>query len=90
MTTATPTAAPAADVHEQPATADEPSVQLKARHRRPKSPFATQLHSATLARLDWIKARGYVITDTVDDAINTYLDSAGIPRPDDNDRMPPG
>lgn len=63
-------------------------VRLKARQRKVKSPFATQLHAGTLARLEWIKARGYVITDTVDDAINSYLDNAGIPRPDQNDRMP--
>ncbi|EHB44074.1 hypothetical protein MycrhDRAFT_6969 [Mycolicibacterium rhodesiae JS60] len=66
----------------------EPAVRLKPRQRKAKNPFATQLHSGTLARLEWIKARGYVITDTVDDAINTYLDEAGIPRPDHNDRMP--
>lgn len=66
----------------------EPAVRLKPRQRKAKNPFATQLHSGTLARLEWIKARGYVITDTVDDAINTYLDGAGIPRPDHNDRMP--
>jgi hypothetical protein len=65
-----------------------PPVQLKARQRKAKSPFATQLHAGTLARLEWIKARGYAITDTVDDAINTYLDNAGIPRPDQNDCMP--
>ena len=63
-------------------------VRLKARQRKAKNPFATQLHSGTLARLEWIKARGYVITDTVDEAINSYLDNAGIPRPDHNDRMP--
>lgn len=63
-------------------------VRLKARQRKAKNPFATQLHSGTLARLEWIKARGYVITDTVDEAINVYLDNAGIPRPDHNDRMP--
>lgn len=68
--------------------AAEPPVRLKARQRKAKSPFATQLHSGTLARLEWIKARGYAITDTVDDTINTYLDGAGIPRPDHNDRMP--
>lgn len=66
----------------------KPAVRLKPRQRKAKNPFATQLHSGTLARLEWIKARGYVITDTVDDAINTYLDDAGIPRPDHNDRMP--
>ncbi|SKS11008.1 Uncharacterised protein [Mycobacteroides abscessus subsp. abscessus] len=66
----------------------EPAVRFKPRQRKAKNPFATQLHSGTLARLEWIKARGYVITDTVDDAINTYLDEAGIPKPDHNDRMP--
>lgn len=69
-------------------TTEPPKVQLKARQRKPKSPFATQLHAGTLARLEWIKARGYAITDTVDDAINTYLDNAGVPRPNINDRMP--
>lgn len=68
--------------------APEPPVRLKARQRKAKNPFATQLHSGTLARLEWIKAHGYAITDTVDEAINTYLDNAGIPRPDHNDRMP--
>lgn len=68
--------------------APEPPVRLKARQRKAKNPFATQLHSGTLARLDWIKARGYAITDTVDEAINSYLDNAGIPRPDHHDRMP--
>lgn len=63
-------------------------VRLKARQRKVKSPFATQLHAGTLARLEWIRTRGYVITDTVDDAINRYLDDAGIPKPDRNDRMP--
>jgi len=81
---AAPVVAPAGEGTTQPA---EP-VRLKARQRKVKSPFATQLHAGTLARLEWIKARGYVITDTVDDAINSYLDDAGIPRPDRNDRMP--
>lgn len=63
-------------------------VRLKARQRKVKSPFATQLHAGTLARLEWIRAHGYVITDTVDEAINRYLDDAGIPKPDRNDRMP--
>jgi len=35
-----------------------------------------------VARLEWVRARGYVITDTVDAAINAYLDSAGVPQPD--------
>lgn len=72
---------------EQEAQQTEP-VRLKARLRKVKSPFATQLHAGTLARLEWIKTHGYVITDTVDEAINRYLDDAGIPKPDRNDRMP--
>lgn len=85
----TPSApAAAAPTASQDRESTEPPVRLKPRQRKAKNPFATQLHSGTLARLEWIKARGYVITDTVDDAINTYLDGAGIPRPDHNDRMP--
>lgn len=79
--------APAVTDGEEKAQPTEP-VRLKARQRKVKSPFATQLHAGTLARLEWIKTRGYVITDTVDDAINRYLDDAGIPKPDRNDRMP--
>lgn len=85
----TPSAPEAAPAPGQDHESVEPAaVRLKPRQRKAKNPFATQLHSGTLARLEWIKARGYVITDTVDDAINTYLDGAGIPRPDHNDRMP--
>lgn len=79
-----PMVTPPGETPTQPAEAP----RLKARQRKVKSPFATQLHAGTLARLEWIKAHGYVITDTVDDAINSYLDDAGIPRPDHNDRMP--
>ncbi|MBZ4613589.1 hypothetical protein [Mycobacterium avium] len=82
------TSSPPASTPHRGAESPAPPVQLKSRQRKAKNPFATQLHSGTLARLEWIKARGYVITDTVDDAINTYLDNAGIPRPDHNDRMP--
>lgn len=83
-----PVPAATTSIPDQSHVSAESSVRLKPRQRKAKNPFATQLHSGTLARLEWIKARGYVITDTVDDAINTYLDGAGIPRPDHNDRMP--
>ncbi len=73
-----------------PATAEEyggvpvagDRVQLHPRRREGKRPFATQLRPGTVARLEWVRARGYVITDTVDAAINAYLDSAGVPQPD--------
>lgn len=64
------------------------SVKLKPRRRATKGPFSTQLHVATLARIEWITRRGYVLTDTVDDAINAYLDAANVPRPDENGQMP--
>ena len=57
-------------------------VRLNSRRREGKRPFATQLRPSTVTRLEWIRARGYVITDTVDAAINAYLDSAGVPQPD--------
>ncbi|WP_268956935.1 hypothetical protein [Mycolicibacterium mageritense] len=41
-----------------------------------------------MARLEWITRRGYVLTDTVDDAINAYLDAANVPRPDQHGQMP--
>jgi hypothetical protein len=64
-------------------------VTLKPRKPKgSKRPFSTQLRAGTMARLDWITARGYVLTETVDDAINAYLDAAGIPQPDETDRMP--
>ncbi|MGK2870520.1 hypothetical protein CRM90_27620 [Mycobacterium sp. ENV421] len=87
-TPSAPEAAPAPAPGQDHESVEPAAVRLKPRQRKAKNPFATQLHSGTLARLEWIKARGYVITDTVDDAINTYLDGAGIPRPDHNDRMP--
>lgn len=57
-------------------------VHLTPRRREGKRPFATQLRPSTVARLEWVRARGYVITDTVDAAINAYLDNAGVPHPD--------
>ncbi|MGV9823375.1 hypothetical protein [Nocardia xishanensis] len=53
-----------------------------------KRPFSTQLQISTLARLDWIVREGYVLTDTVDAAINAYLDAAGVPTPDAEGHMP--
>ncbi len=70
---------PAAPVAGTAAAAPQQPLQLKARKRTAKRPFATQLRPETIARLDWIKAQGYALTDTVDDAINDYLDRAGVP-----------
>lgn len=60
----------------------------RGRRRGSKRPFSTQLESTTLARLDWVVSQGYVLTDTVDAAINAYLDAAGVPRPDSEGHMP--
>ncbi len=75
-----PAAAPVSGDPSTPVT--EEKVRLNPRRREGKRPFATQLRPSTVARLDWIRARGYVITDTVDAAINAYLDSAGVPHAD--------
>ncbi|WP_067722917.1 hypothetical protein [Nocardia yamanashiensis] len=58
---------------------DSPDFALPARSARGKRPFSTQLRPETLARLDWIRRHDYVINDTVDAAINAYLDAAGVP-----------
>lgn len=64
------------------------AVELPVRKGVGKKQFGTQLHASTIARLEWIKKRGYVISKTVDDAVNAWLDSAGVPRPDEHGRMP--
>ncbi|WP_063711107.1 hypothetical protein [Nocardia niigatensis] len=59
--------------------ATPPDVVLPARRPHGKRPFSTQLRPETLVRLEWIRRNGYVINDTVDDAVNAYLDAAGVP-----------
>lgn len=74
-----------------PESSDSPKIDLPSRRSRRgpvKRPFSTQLQPATMARLDWISAQGFVLTDTVDAAINAYLDAAGVPRPDAEGHMP--
>ncbi|MGV9408328.1 hypothetical protein ACWDOP_00320 [Nocardia sp. NPDC003693] len=58
---------------------DPSGLALPARKQPGKRPFSTQLRPDTLARIEWIRRHGYVINDTVDDAINAYLDAAGVP-----------
>lgn len=61
------------------------AVRLQPQRSSPKKgPFATQLRQSTLGRIEWLRTHGYVITTTVDDAINAYLDAAGIPAADEN------
>ncbi|MEV0048473.1 hypothetical protein AB0H60_34095 [Nocardia rhamnosiphila] len=65
---------------------EPPKVSLPPRRSRrasSKRPFSTQLRSSTLGRLDWLVSQGYVLTDTVDAAINAYLDAAGVPPADE-------
>lgn len=66
-----------------PAAPAAPTITLQARPPA-KRPFSTQLTPRTLARLEWLRTRGYIINDTVDTAINTYLTAAGIPDADEN------
>ncbi|MFD9615335.1 hypothetical protein ACFWWS_38875 [Streptomyces sp. NPDC059083] len=68
------------------------SVQLPVRHTRAKSEkrsFSTQLRRDTLLRLDWVMKHGFVLTETVDAAVNAYLDAAGVPYPGMDGAMPP-
>jgi hypothetical protein len=55
-------------------------AQLTPRRRDSKRPFSTQLRPSTVERLEWMKRRGYSVTEVVDAALNAYLDSAGVPQ----------
>ncbi|MFR9753642.1 hypothetical protein ACL02S_21755 [Nocardia sp. 004] len=81
-------AVPSTSSTSEAAVSSEPAVELPIRKATGKKQFGTQLHASTIARLEWIKQHGYVISKTVDDAVNAWLDSAGVPRPDKDGRMP--
>ncbi|MEU6581259.1 hypothetical protein [Nocardia sp. NPDC046763] len=53
-----------------------------------KRPFGTQLQGSTIVRLEWIKSRGFIIWATVDNAVNAWLDTVGVPRPDESGEIP--
>lgn len=65
-----------------------PSVKIPMKKRADKRPFSTQLSSETTARLAWLVQQGGVLTDTIEAAVSTYLDAAGIPRPGPDGTMP--
>ncbi|MFD4444399.1 hypothetical protein ACFWPK_31950 [Nocardia sp. NPDC058519] len=61
-----------------------PTVNLPMKARTSKRPFATQVQASTLGRLEWARRQGAILTDTVDAAINSYLDAAGVPQADES------
>ena len=61
-----------------------PPMTLPLKKKSSKRPFATQIAPETGMRLEWIRRQGYTVTDTVDEAINAFLDAAGVPRFDIN------
>ncbi|WP_063057259.1 hypothetical protein [Nocardia salmonicida] len=84
---------PVATVVDEPAPkpvapAAAPSVKIPMKKRADKRPFSTQLSSETTARLAWLVQQGGVLTDTIEAAVSTYLDAAGIPRPRPDGTMP--
>ncbi|WP_146251415.1 hypothetical protein [Nocardia tenerifensis] len=79
---------PSTPTNGEPSAVEVPAVELPVRKNVSKKQFGTQLHASTITRLEWIKKRGYVISKTVDDAVNAWLDSAGVPRPDAKGKMP--
>ncbi|MFJ2839995.1 hypothetical protein ACIO52_31935 [Nocardia sp. NPDC087230] len=73
----------------EPSESAKIALPLRRGRRGPaKRPFSTQLQVSTIARLEWIVTQGFVLTETVDAAINAYLDAAGVPAPDNEGRMP--
>ncbi|MEU5410504.1 hypothetical protein [Nocardia asteroides] len=80
---------PAPEPAAAPLPAAAPSVTIPMKKRGiDKRPFSTQLRAETAARLAWLVEQGAVLTDTVDTAITTYLDAAGVPRPGPDGTMP--
>lgn len=49
-----------------------------------KKPFATQIKLSTHGRLEWLRRQDYSLTDTVDDALNAWLDAVGVPPADEH------
>lgn len=70
--------------HNPVPTPPTPTVSLPMKARTSKRPFATQVQASTLGRLEWARRQGAILTDTVDAAINSYLDAAGVPPADEN------
>ena len=93
-----PAAAPTPTATELPArpelptsgttTRQPPTITIPMKKRSDKRPFSTQLSSETTARLAWLVQQGGVLTDTIEAAVSTYLDAAGIPRPGPDGTMP--
>jgi hypothetical protein len=60
--------------------APEPIVGLPLRKRVQKVPLNTYIRPSTQHRLEALKSAGYTVTDIVDQALDEYLDRAGVPR----------
>lgn len=84
-----PAPEPAPEPAAAPPPAAAPTVKIPMKKRGiDKRPFSTQVRAETAVRLAWLVEQGAVLTDTVDTAITTYLDSAGVPRPGPDGKMP--
>lgn len=55
---------------------------LQQRKKLQKVPLNTYVRPATQQRMDWLKTRGYAVTDIVDAALTEFLDRAGAPSED--------
>jgi len=60
-----------------PAPASVPGLQP--RKKTTKVPFNTYVQRSTHQRIEWLKARGYAVTDIVDIALNQFLDRQDVP-----------
>ena len=74
--------------HRETSTADSAPASggsyagLQQRKRLQKVPLNTYVLPVTQQRMEWLKSRGYAVTDIVDAALNEFLDRAGAPRDD--------
>ncbi|MGW4719708.1 hypothetical protein [Nocardia sp. NPDC004260] len=79
-----PTTGEVAEREEKTVSAPAKRVTIARPQRPQKRSFATQLRRSTFARLEWLRAHGYRITDIADDAITAYLDANNVPPADDD------
>lgn len=57
-------------------------TKIAPRKKPSKVPFNTYITASTQQRIEWLKGRGYAVTDIAEEALREFLDRAGVPAND--------
>lgn len=57
-------------------------TKIAPRRKPSKVPFNTYITASTQQRVEWLKGRGYAVTDIAEEALREFLDRAGVPAND--------